>query len=1108
MPPRFFLRCLGSPELRGLGGEPVRFRTRKHLALLTFLAVERREPQRRDRLADLLWPEGSHAEGRHSLATALSVIRGKLGPRTFETTRDSVRLIAPDLEVDLERLARGEVLGDETTPPLEVAGFLESFEVSRAPEFMLWRDLMRARWFPQIRDALVLLMDRCRRTGDFTRIAGHADRLLAIDELSEEAIRAKMEACAFAGDRITAIRLFQSWRQRLGEELDAKPSALVEGMALRLRQRGYEPPGTAHIPTVPTDQWRNRAFIGRAPQYQVLYERWEETNAGTGRHCLVLGESGIGKTTTVERLATAAGLEGAVSSRVQCYEVEREIPYSAIGTLVRGLLDRPGATGTPPEWLAELAQAFPAVAARFPNLPPVRESAGEMARLRLTEAVHEMVTAIADEQPVILVVDDVHLADDASVAVLHLLMRRTQEQRIMVVMTARQSELGNSPHASRLLEHRLALELQPIELPPLTEEEMTEVVSALAAASAIEVPPAVRQALLRTSAGVPMLAELLFDDWRSHGEECLALSVGAMTVDALGHDQHQEIYQRVFERALRGLSEPARAVLNLAAILGERLNDLTMYELVDLSLAQTLAGMAELAERRIIRDGGREVEFRNELFRGYTYLNVPSPLRRALHGLIADRLLAAEAKGNRVPGLTLAWHCFRAGRPVAAEPHLLRGAREALRRGGTFEVELALTSAMKGLTSDSRENAELLLAEALQDQGRWGESLEVLAKGQAGPTQNAHRRRSLALAARSATTRSEDEARQCLLDLRAFLAEAADISTKAQIIESLRYLVFYLNDTEQGEIAYREAVGLLERATELADRLPLRAAQAALAWLTHRTKEHEEAFAVLESLAVECRNLQVLDSSVARLHHLHGCLLGSRGRYAEAVPQFTAALTLARRHGNVSRERAAADNLALSYGRLGNYREQQRWAERVIALLPPATNHWERTKAASRLAWALAMQGENARAVAEFERLVQDTDQSGRGWVVQASQLLTADIYLLTGAGERAKQIASRALTVSDSRPLSDAYAGTVARWLARAAKEMANEAGALQWLSESSRCLERYDLVDRLEIVSANRWLKHQLGQPCADETAALPGLLATLPTAVGDQMRRLGMI
>ena len=694
MAPRFLFRCLGSPELRGPGGETIRFRVRKHLALLAFLAAERRDPHRRDRLVDLLWPEARPAEGRHSLATALSVIRSRLGPRSFETTRDTVRLVATDLEVDLERLLRGDVLGDELTPPLEVAGFLEDFEVSKAPEFMFWRDVMRARWLPQIRDALVTLMDRSRRSGDFIRIESHADRLLALDELSEDAIRAKMEARAFAGDRVSAIRLYQVWRARLAEELDATPSSLLEGMALRLRQRGYAPPGTAQIPPVATEQWHNRAFVGRGVHYRALYERWEATREGSGRHGLVLGDSGIGKTTLIERLLTAAGLEGAITARVQCYEVEREIPYAAIGALVRGLLDRPGASGTEPEWLAELARMIPAVGQRYRNLPAARETTGESARLRFTEAVHQLLSAMAEEHPVVLVLDDVHLADDASVAVLHLLMRRTQGQRVMVLLAAREPELAAAPSSRRLLQALEPLALEPVRLGPLLEEEIGAVVEALAGAAGTPVPPAVRTALLHVAAGVPMMVELLFDDWRHHGEQCLALAVAAMTVDAPGREGANDVYQRLFERMLEDLSPVGRAVLNLAAILGERLNDLTMYEIVDLSLAQTLAGMAELVAARAFRDGGKAVEFRYELLRNYVYLCVPSPLRRALHGRIADRLLAAEARGEAIPGLMLAWHCFRAGRVGEAIPYLLKGAKQAIHRAAPFEAELALVSAL------------------------------------------------------------------------------------------------------------------------------------------------------------------------------------------------------------------------------------------------------------------------------------------------------------------------------------------------------------------------------------------------------------------------------
>ncbi|HEV8125484.1 MAG TPA: AAA family ATPase, partial [Gemmatimonadales bacterium] len=355
---------MGRPQLISPSGEPVRFRVRKHLALLVYLALEPRGPHRRERMADLLWPNASPSDGRHSVATAISMLRGKLGRELVHGDRDHVQLIGSGLSVDLDRLAAGKILGDEFVPTLEIGGFLEDFDVPDATEFMMWRERQRARWLPLVRDALVLLIDRCRRTGDFRRIEQLGNSLLEIDELSEDGIRAKMEARAFDGDRVTALKVFQGWKAKLASELDAVPSSLIEGMAIRLRQRGWETAPVTNIPTVPTDQWRGRSFIGRGPEYETLYSAWESTCANIPKHVLVLGDSGVGKSTLLERVVTAAGLEGAAISRVQCYELEREIPYAAVGSLIEGLLDRPGASGTAPEWLAELARTVPQVRRR------------------------------------------------------------------------------------------------------------------------------------------------------------------------------------------------------------------------------------------------------------------------------------------------------------------------------------------------------------------------------------------------------------------------------------------------------------------------------------------------------------------------------------------------------------------------------------------------------------------------------------------------------------------------------------------------------------------------------------------------------------------------
>ncbi len=1105
MPPRHALRCLGVPELRGPTGEPIRFRTRKHLALLVFLAVEPRRRHRRDRLADLLWPEASPAEGRHSLATALSVIRGKMGLRTFESTRDTVRFVAADLEVDLARLTSGDILGDEITPPLEVGGFLDDFDIGRAPEFMVWRDQQRARWFPAIREAFVILMDRCRRTGNQVRIEPLADRLLELDELSEEAIRAKMEARAFAGDRLSAIRIFQAWRKRLADEVGATPSPLVEGMALRLRQRGYEPPGTSHIPTVPTDQWRNRAFIGRGRQYQVVYELWEGMHRGRGQHALLLGDSGIGKTTLAERLVTAAGLEGAVSSRVQCYECERDIPFTAISTLVRGLLERPGASATPPEWLAAVARVVPAVRDRYPHLPPAPHPEGESARLQLAEGIHQLVAAVADEHPVILVVDDVHLADDASVAVLHLLLRRTRTARVMIVLAARESELKQSARAGQLLDHRESLGLTPVELAPLTQEETGEVVRLLAAAGNVVVIPAVRRALVRAAAGIPMVLELLFDDWRIHGEQSLALSVDAMTAESQA-DAGQEMYRRLLERVFRDLPEAGRAVLNLAAILGERLNDLPMYQLVDLTLAQTLAGMAELTQRRILRDGGREMEFRNELLRGYAYMQVPSPLRRALHGLIADRLISAEDRGEHVPGLMLAWHCFRSARPLEAIPYLLRGAREAMDGGAPYDAEFALKTAMASLGDDVKPVAKLLLAEALQEQGRWEESVAWI-DGETWHSPDTNRQAEVLRAhATAACLATREIASSQLKAIETYLENCADTAEAAHLILSGSQNAHFLSDKAAASRLLKFANAVWSQTALTREQILIATARTSLAWVcndvTSFTRSMETNIALLE----EANSGRIRTQSTCRLILVTGCLHVTAGNYQLGLEAFTEVLERSKHSLDERLEAGAAHNIGICRYRLGDYRGAKEVVRQSLCLRKEQESPWEVMRTSLLLGRILAMIGDFSKALAIAEEAQAQT--AGEvAWLDQAHGAIVADIFAMCGERSRSLLAASEAVDKYGGEPLSSAYAGTLARWVALVAGEAGEWNRAYAHQAERKDEMWRFDAVDRAEILSAEQWLNNRTGRQVSGGWHERMSAVSHLPSAVVHQIARCGL-
>ncbi len=1107
MESRRYLRCLGQPALFTPAGEPIRFRTKKHLALLVYLGVEAGCSHRRDRLAELLWPKVTLPEARHSLATALSILRSRLGAEALETTRDQVLLASGRLVLDLDRLAAGDILGTEVTGTLEVGAFLEGFEIPDAGEFALWKDRQQARLLPAIKDALIVLIDRCRRTGDSRQIEHLADRMLALDELSEEAIRAKMEARAFAGDRLTALKIFEAWKEKLGEELGAVPSDLVEGMAVRLRRRGWERTTRTDIPTVPTDQWRGRPFIGRSSEYRVLYEAWEGIRTGVPGHAMVLGDSGIGKTTLVERLTTAAGLEGAAISRVQCYDLEREIPYATLGGLVHGLLDRPGVSATPPEALAELGRTVPQVRHRFPTLPQSSDSQGETARIRLTESFHQMVQAIAEEHPVILVVDDLHLADDASLAVLHLVMRRARGEPIMVILIARPGELPQSPQAARLRESAAKLGIREIELTPLGDDESRELLNSLVPSDQPQPTASVRRTLLRAAGGFPMVLELLVQDWQANGDQSLALAVDAMTAELGSRGAPSATYGHLFPRMSRFFETGAQNVLNLAAILGHRLNDLEMYSLIDLSLGQTIAGLRQLTELRVLRESAHGLDFTNELIRAYAYASVPATIRRILHGRVVDRLLHNVEHEGMASGLEIAWHCIRAARPDAATPHLLRGARDAIHCGAPDVAERALTSALPSFQADTRIEAIFLLVETLQEQGRWMESLDWLATlaGHALGDRGQEVLVFTMLARFHCASSSSAEIADQLPILLEIVRTSAHDRTRARAGRAIAYVLAENRDREQPVQYILELVGSIPAADSDPDSIGLVALAKGL--LLFHIGDTRASLEEVTGAIGELKRHGVASLVMAQLEGGLGSIRSRHGQYVEATIDFENAFNRAINLGNDEQAAKIAGNLALCSGRLGRYGEQLRWVSVALGCLASPPQGYLEVQLIYSKAFAHAMLGRPDLALSAITGL-HDHHLQQHPWMVQAWGLWKADLLLFCGHRTEALDTALQQLEVDAFKPLSEAFAGPFARWVALTAERTQNHATASAVIKMLADRIVRYDAIDQVEILCAQHYLRSR-SKPLGGELPSdLRAKLEELPPSIPIQLRRCEML
>ena len=708
----FLLHCLGAPALFTVAGEQVRFRTRKHMALLVRLALEPGKQFTRDYLSDLLWPDAAPKLANHSLAQGLSVIKAKVAREAVVIQRATVGLAAGWIDVDTNHLAGNDVSID--------GPFLDGFEIPAARPFEDWKDEFRARLVPQMRDCLVRQMDAARRIGDFPTVQRHAERLQDLDPLAEEAIRGIMEARAWASDRSSALKAFARYEAKLADELGAKPGPDLVRMADLLRD-GRRSPSRGAIPGYPPARADRRfepeTLIGREREFSVLFDAWHEARRKSPRIVVVTSDPGVGKTTLVNAFASSCQMDGAVVARAQAYDAERELPFAVLGELVKQLASQRAIGGADPEALSELTRISSEILRAFPGVPKPVEWSPELTPLRIADAFLKTVTAAAADNPIILVVDDVHAADNASTAILHSVARKLNDTRVLLILTGRTSELRLSGAPLAFASDPSIGTMGVLDLEVLSNETAERLIARLVAAVTRSDPPTDR--ILRASGGNPLAIELLTREWAEHGATSLLFDLEALDthpVPSLGIPRAIGV---VFERQSRRLDATTRATLDFGAILGRRLTDLALYAALEITPASTLKALSRLREEGFLREVRGDLEFRNELIRAQAYYAVSSSVRLHLHRRIAQLLAERGVIGDPAGSLEIAWHYLRGASGDLAIPFAHRGAEAFLAIGAPHEAEEVLRALLDVEQSPSLlRHTRMLLTRALLDQSK------------------------------------------------------------------------------------------------------------------------------------------------------------------------------------------------------------------------------------------------------------------------------------------------------------------------------------------------------------------------------------------------------
>jgi DNA-binding SARP family transcriptional activator len=665
------LSLLGPPHVEaGDPAESIELAAQKGAALAFYLAARHDQPVTRTRLISLLWQESEEQEGRNSLSTALSRLRRGLPQVPIAPTGDSLvwrssrdDLVWTDIGA-FEELTRSGASHHDLDRAVELwrGPFLEGFDLRECSEWDDWLALERSVWQQRALDALERAADAHAAEDDWSGGLAHARRALAIDPLQERFHRQVMRMYEGAGDRAAALAHYRGARQMLVHELGVEPDPATQRVYRDIlantryqtvtrpdRPRPLPPPRTK--PTFP--------LVGRQAPLVQLNSAAEDAASGRGRVVAVEGEEGIGKSRLVEELVWLLdgppARELAVSPRWTvlvgaCHASESGLPYHPFVDLLSAAVASFGSEVVLPDvWLAEVARLVPDLLEEHPNLPtPARLDPQQEAR-RLFEGTARFLGALP--VPALLVVEDLHWADDGSLRMLDYLAHHEALRSSLLVTTVRSEDVDE-----RLLGVLRGLERQRlverIELGPLEVEATVQLLREVVS----EDVRYLGEQLHAETEGNPLFAVETIRSLLESGE--LQLGGAART----GRTLLPESVQAAIRARLARLEPDAYELARAAAVLGGDVDFDHARAVAGQEEDRALAALERLLSTHLLRErtgdvGEASYSFSHDKVRQVIYDDLSGARRRVQHRRALEVLSQPE---TRTPPERLGYHALHA----------------------------------------------------------------------------------------------------------------------------------------------------------------------------------------------------------------------------------------------------------------------------------------------------------------------------------------------------------------------------------------------------------------------------------------------------------------
>ena len=683
------LRILGDLQLEGCG--TAQLGRRQVRTLLKVLALGHGRPVGVDRIVDCLWGDDPPGRPAEQISVLASRLRGVLGAdRVLRNDAGyTLNLDWLDLDALREYSAEAERRLVSGAPAAARTAASAGLSLIRGP---LLADEADAWWADTERAASDLLISRLQRVsaaaalaaGDWTEVAHLSGEALLSDPYDESALRMVMEAMTRSGRNASALAAYAGVRERLAEDLGVGLSEETEALHTAILLGDLPSGRKTDGPSASTAL----ELPGRALPSRTLDGLVDRAERGQGQIGVVEGEAGIGKSRLLQVWAERHSGRGVEIVSVACDELGRTLPLQPLLDAMEALVRRAERAGA-------VEVLGPDIAVLGPLLARQSEPAGDAQLAALTDpgagqallfaALFSVLRRQSERRPLVLIIDDVHLADTATTAWLGQAARRLADSRVTIVAGRRAEEGISLPGVTT------------ITLGPLSLEDAELIV------------------------GPDRAPEL---HARSGGHPLFLVELAAADTD---EELPATIRQAVEERCTR--AGAAAATLRAAAVVGPEID-------LDLLTAVTGSGSSELLDhleegsrRRLLVEEGQTFVFAHALIREALVSTVGASRAAFIHREAARTLGARPAADP----LAVARHARLGGELAYASTMLVTAARMAVAR---FDQQEAMRLLDEAIALDDTVDARLERARVASMSSRYeqaAEDIEAARLGGSGP---------------------------------------------------------------------------------------------------------------------------------------------------------------------------------------------------------------------------------------------------------------------------------------------------------------------------------------------------------------------------------------